>query len=68
MDSKLLNKNQIKIKQPLTTQKEVFQQIAAIAVDQGITSDPDEVIDGLLKREQEGTTAFKTDLRFLMYR
>lgn len=59
MDSKLLNKDQIKIKQPLTTQKEVFQQIAAIAVDQGITSDPDEVIDGLLKREQEGTTGFQ---------
>ncbi len=59
MNSKLLNKDQIKIKQPLTTQKEVFQQIAAIAVDQGITSDPDEVIDGLLKREQEGTTGFQ---------
>ncbi|SFL46813.1 PTS system D-fructose-specific IIA component (F1P-forming), Frc family [Gracilibacillus orientalis] len=59
MDNKLLDINQIKLKQQLTTQEEVFEQIAAIAVTQGIASDPEEVVVGLQKREQESTTGFQ---------
>ncbi|WP_208587751.1 PTS sugar transporter subunit IIA [Gracilibacillus suaedae] len=59
MGNKLFDINQITLKQPLITQEEVFQLIATIAVEQGIASDPDEVIDGLLKREQESTTGFQ---------
>ncbi|WP_163583405.1 PTS sugar transporter subunit IIA [Gracilibacillus saliphilus] len=59
MDNTLLDINQIKLKQKLTTQEEVFQLISTIAVEQGVASDPDEVIDGLLKREQESTTGFQ---------
>ncbi|WP_163537530.1 fructose PTS transporter subunit IIA [Gracilibacillus sp. YIM 98692] len=59
MDNKLLDINQIKLKQPLTSQQEVFQQIASIAVAQGIASDHNEVVEGLIKREQESTTGFQ---------
>ncbi len=59
MDNKLLDINQIKLKQQLTTQEEVFEEIATIAISQGIATDSNEVVNGLLTRENESTTGFQ---------
>ncbi|MFC4387851.1 PTS sugar transporter subunit IIA [Gracilibacillus marinus] len=59
MGSKLLELEHIKINQHLTSQQEVFELIASIAVERGIASNSREVVKGLIKREQESTTGFQ---------
>lgn len=54
----MLNKNLIKYQTNFSTQDEVFQEIASLAVSQGIATDGQAVIDGLIARENQSTTGF----------
>src|SRR5699024_1511030 len=54
----LLNKQLIKYKTQATSQKDIFNEIAAIAVEQGIAKNKKRVVKGLTKREEESTTGF----------
>src|SRR5690625_4736217 len=55
---KLLNKQLIKYKTQATSQEDIFNEIAAIAVEQGIAKNKKRVVKGLTKREEESTTGF----------
>lgn len=54
----LLNKQLIKYKTQATSQEDIFNEIAAIAVEQGIAKNKKRVVKGLTKREEESTTGF----------
>lgn len=55
----LLNHHHIHLNQDLQTQKDVFHHIADVAVRQGIATSEEDVVNGLLAREQESTTGFQ---------
>ena|SRR5690625_7105708 len=54
----LLNKQLIKYNSHLTNKEEVFNEIASLAVEQGIAANKKRVVKGLIKREKESTTGF----------
>lgn len=54
----LLNKQLIKYQTQLNSQEDVFNEIASLAVEQGIASNKKRVVKGLMKREKESTTGF----------
>lgn len=54
----LLNKKLIKYNTKGTTQEDIFDEIATLAVEQGIAKNKKRVVKGLGKREKESTTGF----------
>ncbi|WP_018664459.1 PTS sugar transporter subunit IIA [Heyndrickxia acidiproducens] len=50
--------NNIKLNTEASTKEEVFQSIARAAVENGYASNENEIVKGLLKREEESTTGF----------
>ncbi|MCM3729362.1 fructose PTS transporter subunit IIA [Neobacillus cucumis] len=54
----IFNLNCIHIKENLHSQKEAFERIAELAVLHGLAISQKPVVEGLFKREQEGTTGF----------
>jgi fructose PTS system EIIA component len=54
----LLNKDLIQYQTNLSTKEEVFETIASLAVEQGIATDKNAVVKGLVRREEESTTGF----------
>src|SRR5699024_9154812 len=54
----LLNKQLIKYKTQATSKEEVFNEIGAIAVEQGVAKNKKRVVKGLAKSEKESTTGF----------
>lgn len=54
----MLNVNHISLNENLTTQAEVFERIAELAVTNGIASSQQQIVDGLAAREKESTTGF----------
>ena len=54
----LLNKQLIKYQTQLNSQEDVFNEIASLAVEEGIASNKKRVVKGLMKREKESTTGF----------
>lgn len=56
--SSIFNISNIILNNNLTTQEEVLKKIAEIAVNNGIASFQEEVVNGLKKREGEGSTGF----------
>src|SRR5690625_2181258 len=54
----LLNKQLIKYNSHLTNKEEVFNEIASLAVEQGIAANKKRIVKGLFKREKESTTGF----------
>lgn len=54
----ILNVNHICLNENLTTQTEVFERIAALAVANGIAPSQQKIVDGLAAREKESTTGF----------
>lgn len=54
----LLDKKLIKYNTKLNTKEAIFDEIASLAVEQGIAKNKKRVIKGLIKRETESTTGF----------
>jgi len=54
----LLDKKLIKYSTTLNTKEAVFDEIASLAVEQGIAKNKKRVVKGLTKREAESTTGF----------
>lgn len=54
----MLKKSLIKVQTTCQTQKEVFQEIATLAVREGLATDEEAVVLGLENREKESTTGF----------
>ncbi len=57
--SQIMSLETIKVDVKATSQKEVFQQIAATAKQHGIITDPGAIVDGFLQREKESTTGME---------
>ncbi|GAA0486656.1 fructose PTS transporter subunit IIA [Salinibacillus aidingensis] len=56
--NQLLDKELIQYNTDLNSQAEVFEQIASLAIKQGIATDKEAVVKGLIQREEESTTGF----------
>jgi fructose PTS system EIIA component len=54
----LFNLHHIYLNQPLHSKKSAFERIAEIAVDLKLADSKQPIVDGLLNREQQGTTGF----------
>ncbi|MBM7587247.1 PTS system fructose-specific IIA component [Bacillus pakistanensis] len=54
----IFNLNNILVHQPLTSQKEVFEKIAEVAMEADISDSKQAIVDGLFNRETHGTTGF----------
>ena len=54
----ILNKDFIQYQTNYKTKEEVFENIASLAVQQGMATDKEPVVKGLFRREEESTTGF----------
>lgn len=57
--SEMIQPNYIRLNATASSQREVFQTIADIAIENNIASTADEVVKGLQAREEQSTTGFQ---------
>ncbi|MFB1049822.1 PTS sugar transporter subunit IIA [Paraliobacillus sp. JSM ZJ581] len=59
MGNNLINENYIRLEQDIHSQKELFELVAQLAIEQKIATNKAEIIVGLKQREKESTTGFQ---------